>query len=140
MSHYVITQPFLFNDCLKAALPRFFECVDLYQPELLQVPLFSGLFTRPSPVLVKALEKIRARYELPMLAPGTESQAGAWGLRTPGYFIIAFHFRSIPLGFEPMAKVCLKRWCFCMYTRARLNISFFLALVFLGNSFKIRGD
>ena len=28
---------------------------------------------------------------------------GQYGLHTPGYYILALHFRRIPLGFEPLS-------------------------------------
>lgn len=79
--------------------------MNIYNPELLQVPFYYGLFARPSPVTVEALTKIRVRNGIPLLLAGVERHPGVWGLRTPGYYIVAFHFRAMPLGFEPMAKV-----------------------------------
>jgi hypothetical protein len=40
---------------------------------------------------------------LPQLADGAEERPGLWGLRTPGYYIFALHFRNVPLGFEPLS-------------------------------------
>jgi hypothetical protein len=46
------------------------------------------------------LSTIRKRLELPELTLGAEPRPGAWGLRTPGYYLLALHFRSFPQGFE----------------------------------------
>jgi hypothetical protein len=60
--------------------------------------------------LKEALDLIRDRLDLPRLpATGSGAEAtsepvpGAWGLRTPGYYILALHFRNIPIGFEPLS-------------------------------------
>ncbi len=47
------------------------------------------------------LSVIRKRLNLPALAPGSEPAPGAYGLGTPGYYLIGLHFRAMPLGFEP---------------------------------------
>jgi len=71
--------------------------------EVWYVPVYYSLFSRPGPVIVHTLKASRERMELPQLADGLEEVPGAWGLRTPGYYILALHFRAIPIGFEPMA-------------------------------------
>lgn len=94
---------FLYNDCLAAAMPNYHKCimsVDYPEQELLYVHAFIGLHWNPSPALARSIRKIRARLSLPELGPGTEPRPGAWGLRTPGYYILVLHFRGMPGGFE----------------------------------------
>ena len=86
----------LLNQCLRAAFPGNESCINQRAFQL----SFSAIFSRPSPVLKDALTTIRSRLALPELSLGVESQPGAWGLRTPGYYILGLHFRSFPQGFE----------------------------------------
>ena len=88
--------------CLKSALgvPEAAKCLD----DRTDAITFAGLVQRPSPVMVEALALIRKRLSLQELPPGTEPHPGAWGLRTPGVYILALHFRSIPQGFEAIAN------------------------------------
>jgi len=100
---------FTTGGCLSKAMPDFVGCAaapysDRYLHDIvLPVPFFTTLFKRPAPFMAEVLSRIRNKLELPALAPGLESSPGAWGLRTPGYYIFALHFRRIPLGFEPLA-------------------------------------
>lgn len=97
------------GDCLEHSMPNFITCASsrtqggYMQDNLLPVPFFSTLFTRPGPLLAEYVTQIRTKLGLPTLAPGTEPTPGAWGLRTPGYYIFALHFRNIPVGFEPLS-------------------------------------
>lgn len=87
---------FRLNDCLEAAMPDYHKCIFSipYPPqELLYIHSFVGLLWYPSPSLCANLAKIRARLDLP-LPEGLEPRPGAWGLRTPGYYILALHFRG----------------------------------------------
>tara|TARA_B110000090_G_C13172473_1_gene366009 strand:- start:362 stop:619 length:258 start_codon:yes stop_codon:yes gene_type:complete len=70
---------------------------------ILPVPFFYNLFKRPGPKMVQYLDKVRVKLDLPMLEDGIEEYPGQWGLRTPGYYLFALHFRNIPVGFEPLA-------------------------------------
>lgn len=96
--------PMTDTDCLDSVLPHFMHhCVrhGNIDDDQIQVPFFYTTFARPSSVMVNALRKVRRRLNLPILAPGLEHAPGAWGLRTPGYYIVSMHFRNIPDGFEP---------------------------------------
>lgn len=94
------------SECLRAALPRFFECVQNV-PLLKPVPFFAYVFNRPSPFLVDSLRKIRLRNGL---RPEDDSTTpGLTGLRSNGYYVLALHFRAMPIGFEPMATVIKSR-------------------------------
>ena len=59
---------------------------------------------RPSLVLQSALSDIRERLGLPMAPPNTEPRPGSSGIRSPGTYILALHFRAIPQGFEGVAN------------------------------------
>ena len=89
------------GDCLSGILPRFTssECFQQLPEFMLLIPFYHTLFRRPGPTMIQTLEKIRQRLDLPLLPPGLESVPGTWGLRTPGYYLYALHFRRIPLGF-----------------------------------------
>jgi hypothetical protein len=52
---------------------------------------------------VRILAKMRERLGMPAPAPGSDAALGLHGLRAPGYYILALHFRRIPLGFEPLS-------------------------------------
>ena len=71
------------------------------QDQILMVPFFNAVFRQPAPFLVEMLNVIRKRVSLPELPAGLEPFPGQWGLHTPGYYILALHFRRVPLGFEP---------------------------------------
>lgn len=61
-------------------------------------------FAKPSQLMVSTLIEIRRRLSLPQLPIGFEQpNPGAYGLYSPGYYILAFHFRRVPLGFEPLS-------------------------------------
>ena len=62
----------------------------------MNIPFFYYLFRRPGPFIERALDKIRTRLALP---PGDAHS----GLRSEGFYILALHFRRIPVGFEPLA-------------------------------------
>lgn len=98
--------------CMQHVMPKFLQCATnpladqftYVQENMLGIPFFYTLFQRPDPeVMGVALRTIRTRLNLPQLEAGTEPSPGAWGLRTPGYYILALHFRRIPIGFEPLA-------------------------------------
>lgn len=98
--------------CMQHVMPNFLKCtVDPManqqthvQDNMMGIPFFYTLFRRPNPaILGKTLSMIRTRLDLPQLVAGSEPTPGAWGLRTPGYYILALHFRRIPIGFEPLA-------------------------------------
>jgi hypothetical protein len=81
---------------------------------------------------VRILATMRRRLGLPALAPNTEPAPGAHGLRTPGYYIVALHFRRIPLGFEPLSGALpimttfdfiLSKFVFERNTRAKFESS-----------------
>jgi hypothetical protein len=90
-------------------MPKFVKCAKLMssinymRDPLLSVPIYYTLFRRPSKILVEKLNTIRGRLRLPRLKAGVEPAAGAWALRTPRYYILALHFRMVPLGFEPLS-------------------------------------
>lgn len=90
----------LLNECLRAAFPGHDACLHERTFRL----SFSAIFSRPSSLLQDALLTVRKRLTLPELTHGVESHPGAWGLRTPGYYILALHFRSFPQGFEGFAN------------------------------------
>jgi len=100
-------------DCLKWALPKFYDCLVAppQQPGKERglpmsighsVPAFYFSFRRPGPLLIKNIQLVRLRLGLPQLQEGMESAPGQWGIRTPGVYLLALHFRSIPVGFEPL--------------------------------------
>ncbi len=64
------------------------------------MPVFYTLFSKPSAAMAELMALLRQRVGLPELAPGLEPYPGAWGLRTPGYYIFSMHFRNLPNGFE----------------------------------------
>ena len=88
------------TDCWDTVLPHFMKCYRHNQVdhELANVPLFHTIFSRPTPLLGELMSIIRRRVGLPELAPGLEPHPGAWGLRTPGYYILGMHFRNLPKG------------------------------------------
>ena len=66
--------------------------------------LFSYMaFKRPSTKMIEYIKIIRKNIGLPTLPSGLEEIPGQWGIRTPGYYILAVHYRNIPIGFEPVA-------------------------------------
>ena len=89
------------GDCLSGILPRFTspECFEQLPEFMLLIPFYYALFRRPGPTMIQALSTIRQRLNLPLLSPGVEKVPGTWGLRTPGYYLYALHFRRIPLGY-----------------------------------------
>jgi hypothetical protein len=89
--------------CTGSILSTFNRCAENMPDTFWNAPFVHSLFSRPAPEMVRILSVMRRRIRLPALQPGVEPVPGAHGLRTPGYFIIAFHFRRIPLGFEPLA-------------------------------------
>jgi hypothetical protein len=98
--------------CLTEALPLFGKCAREFYASgrryfelqsLVNLPIFYALFQKPAPMMVKYLKEIRSKLSLPQLEPNFEPSPGSWGLYTPGYYILAFHFRNIPLGFEPLS-------------------------------------
>jgi len=91
------------GSCVDKAMPHFGKCVTRMIYNVVGMPFFHQLFRRPSSKMVSALANIRTRLGLPKLENGTEPSPGAWGLRTPGYYIFAMHWRQVPLGFEPSA-------------------------------------
>lgn len=97
------------GNCLSKMFPLFDKCITSndrysYLPDpLVFVPFYYSLFAKPSALMIRMLNKIRRRLNLPKLKPGFEPRPGAWGLQTPGYYIFALHFRRIPLGFEPLS-------------------------------------
>ena len=106
----------LYSNCTTATLLTYGRCVKEYGGKepgttlqyfeldtIVSLPAFFAVFRRPAPLLVKYLQEIRARLSLPPLAPDAEPYPGSWGLWTPGYYLLAFHYRGIPLGFEPMS-------------------------------------
>jgi hypothetical protein len=98
------------GDCLNHGLKDFIKCAqnpsdpDGYVGDnVLPVPFFHTLFSRPNTKMATILKSIRNKLELPQLEEGLEPVPGSWALRTPGYYIFALHFRNIPLGFEPLS-------------------------------------
>ena len=98
------------GDCMEHVMPDFIKCASsrdvpggYIHDNMLPVPFFTSLFTRPSALMAESLRKVRNKVGLPQLQPGQEPYPGAWGLRTPGYYILALHFRNIPVGFEPLS-------------------------------------
>ena len=101
-------------DCLKEVLPQYHACITGASqqggpdprrgiPHVSHAaPAFHFSFRRPSPLMVENLALVRSRVGLPPLAAGLEPLPGQWGLRTPGVYLLALHFRSIPVGFEPL--------------------------------------
>eukprot|EP00605_Chrysophyceae_sp_TOSAG23-4_P002436 GSChrysophyteH1.ASY1.ANO1.2695.1 assembled CDS len=94
------------GDCFKHSMPLFHTCAmqkdENYLPDnALSVPFFYMLFKRPSARMVELLAKVRTRLNLP--AAVDEKFPGQKGLQTPGYYILAFHIRHVPVGFEPLA-------------------------------------
>lgn len=100
--------------CLSRLFPDFLSCAtspsqtaETYLPEnMLAIPFFYTLFRRPAPILGEVMDLIRSRVGLDPLPAGTEDAnggSGSWGLRTPGHYILALHFRRVPIGFEPLA-------------------------------------
>lgn len=91
------------GNCVSKALPLYGKCVKNMLQNVAGIPFFYLLFTRPSPLMVESITLIRNRLSLPLLAKGLEPSPGAWALRTPGYYILALHYRNVPIGFEPSA-------------------------------------
>jgi len=84
------------NSCLQEALPGNAACLE----ERARGAVLPAVVHRPSPQLCKALSSIRKRLKLPELPPGSEPRPGAFGLRSPGFYLLALHFRGYPQGFE----------------------------------------
>ena len=95
------------GDCLSGILQRFTapECFQQLPEFMLLIPFYYTLFRRPGPTMIQALKTIRQRLHLPSLPLGLESVPGTWGLRTPGYYLYALHFRRIPLGFVSLLSL-----------------------------------
>jgi hypothetical protein len=93
------------NECARAVLGRFLSCAreSYLGMQAHNIPFVQTFFARPSPELVRILSVMRRRAGLPSVGPESESAPGHGGLRTPGHYMIAFHFRRIPLNFEPMS-------------------------------------
>eukprot|EP01038_Epipyxis_sp_PR26KG_P004121 gene4121-5875_t len=100
------------NECIKDTLPSFYKCATssnsytFLDDILLLVPFFYHLFSQPSQLMIDKLTMIRERLLLPLHANiNLESiiHYDSLGLRTPGYYIFAMHFRNAPLGFEPLS-------------------------------------
>jgi hypothetical protein len=89
--------------CTTEALTHFGKCISKVHDHGLNLPIFFTLFRNPTALMVRHLSEMRKRLSLPPLVPGFEPTPGAWGLHTPGYYILALHFRMIPLGFEPLS-------------------------------------
>lgn len=100
--------PFFYSECFQAALPKFFECITPHDDVLMFAPVFYGLFSRPSSVLVDYLSRMRSENSLPV--PEGEPVPGAWGLRSKETYVLALHYRGAPLGFEPMSPVLRSRY------------------------------
>ena len=95
------------GDCISRILPQYVDCVNdnrrgYFGDNMMSIPFFHYLFQRPGPVMLTVLDLIRSRLELGP-APAGEPTPGAWGLRTEGYYILALHFRRVPVGFEPLS-------------------------------------
>lgn len=103
--------------CVSRLLEPFLKCAIKYGlPEtVFNAPYTYSLFSRPQGELVRILALMRRRLRLPPLVPGIESAPGAHGLHTPGFYMIAFHFRRIPLGFEV---------CVCAFVQFQLPHNF----------------
>jgi len=84
------------NSCIQKALPGNASCLE----DRARAAVLPAVVHRPSPQLCKALSAIRKRLKLPELSPGTEPRPGAFGLRSPGIYLLALHFRGYPQGFE----------------------------------------
>jgi hypothetical protein len=93
------------GNCLSESMPMFGKCVTRFRGTLLNMPIYYHLFKKPTAKLQRYISEIRTRLSLPDLDIGIEPFPGAWGLYTPGYYILALHFRRVPLGFEPDAAV-----------------------------------
>jgi hypothetical protein len=79
---------FGFVDCIEQnGVPR----------DALNAPFMHSLVRRLSPKLIRRLHLIRQRIGLP---PTSDSEI-VHTLHARGYYTIAFHYRSVPLGFEP---------------------------------------
>lgn len=98
------------GDCASSVLTNYGKCAsdqnwnNRLSEEQLLVPFFTMTFSKPSQLMVTSLAEIRRRLSLPQLPAGFEPNPGAFGLYTPGYYMLAFHFRRVPLGFEPLSK------------------------------------
>ena len=99
--------------CLQKLMPKYMDCLTNPTGEYLPnkgvseanmpAPWFHMSFSRPSSKMVEYLAMMRDRMLLPRLPDGTEPVPGQWGLRTPGTYLFALHYRNIPIGFEPVA-------------------------------------
>ena len=86
------------GNCMNKLLPIFTSCVREDQVST-NIPFLYYLFRQPGPFMETALERIRTRLGLPAPQPGDTHR----GLRSDGIYILALHFRRIPVGFEPLA-------------------------------------
>jgi hypothetical protein len=84
--------------CLDKLLPIFTHCSHEDQVSM-NIPFFYYLMRRPGPFIINTLQSIRIRIGLPPAGPDDHHI----GLRSEGYYILALHFRRIPIGFEPLA-------------------------------------
>jgi len=99
-------------ECLREAMPQYFSCMTSPQAQpgkergmpaiAHSVPAFYFSFRRPGPRLIANIALVRSKLGLPQLQTGLEELSGQWGIRTPGTYLLALHFRSIPVGFEPI--------------------------------------
>ena len=86
------------GNCMNRLLPIFTSCAREDQVSM-NIPFFYYLFRRPGTFIESTLERIRQRLDLPAPQPGDHHR----GLRSDGIYILALHFRRIPVGFEPLA-------------------------------------
>jgi hypothetical protein len=104
------------GNCLTEALPTYGTCLKHFSSNpgkyyfnlqlINHMPIFYMFFRRPTNAMIKYLNEIRGRLDLPLLQPEPNSphpHPASWGLYTPGYYILAFHYRNVPLGFEPLS-------------------------------------
>ena len=95
--------------CISEALPVFGQCVKDMKSKyfeldtIVNLPAFFAVFRTPTQLMAQYLREIRTRLSLPQLDANQEPSPGAWGLYTPGFYLLAFHYRNIPLGFEPLS-------------------------------------
>ena len=104
-------QDFITNTkgCIDAVMPHFARCARGWAPggqpalpeNMLNIPFFHALLSRPSPDMANELAEIRERLSLPIIkSTANPSGLSDLGLRTPGVYILALHFRRQPKQFE----------------------------------------
>ena len=75
------------GDCVSKTFPLFDQCINSggrhsYLPDpILFVPFYYSIFAKPSPLMVRMLNKVRRRLSLPKLKHGFEPRSGMWGLQ-----------------------------------------------------------